>query len=115
MDSILPYLEPEVMVWIASESTLEGRNVSAGTNFSLTCMVGGIEKLMAGLTFEWIRFNGTDNEEINVTSSEINFSPLKLSEAGIYMCQVNIRSGLLRSDLSFMSMHPYTVRAIGKY
>ena len=95
-------------------STSEGHNVSAGTNFSLTCTVGGIEKLQPELSFGWIRFNGTDYEEVNVTSNEIHFSSLKLSEAGIYMCQVNITSSLLRSDLSFPSMPPHTVRAIGK-
>ena len=104
---------PDVVVQI--NSTSEGHNVSAGTNFSLTCTVGGIENLMAELIFEWIRFNGTDFEEINITSNEIHFLSLKLSEAGNYMCQVSIRSSLLRSDLSFVSMPPYTVRAIGKY
>ena len=115
MDSMLPYLEPDVMVQIASESTFEGRNVSSGTNLSLTCMVGGIEKFRPELSFKWIRFNGTDFEELNITSNKIHFSPLKLSEAGNYMCQVNVRSSLLRSDLSFMSMSPYTIRAFGKY
>ena len=110
---MLPYLEPDVVVEITS--TFEGHNVSAGTNLSLTCIVGGIENLMAELMFEWIRFNRIDFEEINITSNEIHFLPLKLSEAGNYMCRVSIRSSLLRSDLSFMSMPPYTVRAIGKY
>jgi hypothetical protein len=113
MDSILlPYLEPDIVVQIAS--TFEGHNLTAGTNFSLICIVDGIIKLRPELSFEWIHFNGTDFDEINVTSNAIHFSPLKLSEAGNYMCQVNIRSSLLRSDLSFMSMPPYSVRAIGK-
>ena len=114
MNSMLPYLEPDVVVEITS--TFEGHDVSAGTNFSLTCTVVGIENLMAELIiFEWIRFNGTDFEEINVTSNEIHFLPLHFSESGNYMCQVSIRSSLLKSDLSFVSMPPYTVRAIGKY
>ena len=110
---MLPYLEPDIVVEITSTS--EGHNMSAGTNFSLTCIIGGIEKLRPELIFEWIRFNGIDFEEINVTSNKIHFFPLKLSEAGNYMCQVSIRSSLLRSDLSLVSMPPYTVRAIGKY
>ena len=110
---LLPYSEPDIVVLI--DSTLEGHNVSAGTNFSLTCIVGGIEQLRPELSYEWMRFNGIDFEEINITSNEIHFLPLKLSEAGNYMCQVNIRSSLLRSDLNFVSMPPYTVRAIGKY
>ena len=110
---MLLYLEPDLVVLI--DSTFEGHNVSAGTNFSLTCIVGGIENLMAELIVEWIRFNGIDIEKINVTSNEIHFLPLKLSEAGNYVCQVSIRSSLLRSDLSFVSMPPYTIRAIGKY
>jgi hypothetical protein len=95
-------------------STVENQNLTAGTNFSLICNVDDIAKFRAELGFEWIHFNGTDFEEVNVISNEIHFSPLKLSEAGNYMCQVNIRSSLLRSNLSFMSMPPYTVRAIGK-
>ena len=95
-------------------STIEGHNLTAGTNFSLICTVDGTAKLRPKLSFQWIYFNGTDVKETGTNSSRLHFSSLKLSEAGEYMCQVNIRSSLLKSDLNMISMLPYPVRVFGK-
>lgn len=95
-------------------STIEGHNLTAGTNFSLICTISGTAKLRTTLSYQWLHSNGNDFNEIGTNSSRLHFSSLKLSEAGEYMCQVNIISSLLRSDLNITSMPLYPVRTIGK-
>lgn len=88
--------------------------MTAGTNFSLFCTIAGAAKLRLELSFEWMHFNGTNLERAGENSSRLCFKSLKLSDAGEYMCQVDIRSSLFRSDLTITSMLPYPVRVIGK-
>ena len=95
-------------------SIVEDHNLTAGTNFSLMCTVDGTMNLGPEISFLWMHSNGSDFEEIGTYSSRLHFSSLKLSEAGEYMCQVNISSSLLRSDLNIMSMPPYPIRVFGK-
>ena len=52
---------------------------------------------------------------IEINSSILYFSSLKLSDAGEYMCQVNISSTLLGSDLTILSIPPHTVKVFGKF
>ena len=52
---------------------------------------------------------------IDINSSILYFPSLKLSDAGEYMCQVNISSALLGSDLTMSSMFPHIVRVYGKF
>ena len=95
-------------------STVEGHNLTAGINFSLFCTIDGAAKLRPELSFEWLHFNGTNSKRAGSNFSKLNFPSLKLSEAGEYICQVNIRSHLLNSDLTIMSMFSYPVRVTGK-
>ena len=107
-----PSLDPDIMVVITS--TVEGHNLTAGTSFALMCNVDDTSNIRPEVTFEWIHFNGIDSEIVGTNSSLLFFSSLKLSDAGEYMCQINVRSSLLSSDLIIMSMFPYIVRVIGK-
>ena len=52
---------------------------------------------------------------IETNSSILYFSSLKLSDAGVYMCQVNISSALLGSDVTMSSMFPRIVRVFSKF
>ena len=105
-------IDPNIVVQIVS--TTEGHSLMAGTNFSLICTVNGTAKLRAELIFEWMHFNGTDLEEAGTDSSKLHFSPLKLSNAGEYMCTVNISSSLLNSNLIINSTFPCPVQVFGK-
>ena len=109
---MLPYSDPDIVVQITSKT--ESHNLTAGTNLSLMCNSDGTTHLRPELSFAWMHFNGTDTKRAGGNSSRLNFPSLKLSEAGEYMCQVNIRSHLLNSDLTIMSMFSYPVRVIGK-
>ena len=110
---MLHCLEPDVMVQITS--TVEGINLTAGTNFSLNCNVDGAINLRPQLSYEWIHFDGMDYMTVGTNSSRLTFPSLKLSDAGEYMCTVNISSSLLNSDLTKMSMLPHPVRVYSKY
>ena len=105
-------IDPDITVEIVS--TIEGRNLTIGTNFSLICIVNGTAKLRSESSFEWMHFNGTDLKEAGTNSRELHFLPLKLSDAGEYMCIVNISSSLLNTNLIINSMLPYPIRITGK-
>ena len=110
---MLPYLEPDVVVQIAS--TIEDQDLTTGTNLSLMCIVNGTAKLRSELTFEWMHFNGTDQvEKAGTNSRELHFSLLKLSDAGEYTCTVNISSSLLNTNLTINSTSEYSILIIGK-
>ena len=109
MNSII---DPDIMVQILS--TIGCYNLTAGTNFSLICSVDGITSLRPQLDFEWMQFDGMNSRRVGTNSSELHFSSLKLSDAGEYMCTVNISSSLLNSDKSIMSELPCPIRVIGK-
>ena len=96
------------------DSTVEGHNLTVGTNFLLKCVVSGITNLRPKLNFEWKRFDGMNLRRVGTNSSELHFPSLKLSDAGEYMCTVNISSSLLNSDKSIMSELPCPIRVIGK-
>ena len=106
------------MVQIAS-TIIEGdhHNLTAGTSFSLICMIDNITEIRPEFTFEWMHSNVIDSMSVinQTNSSELHFSSLKLSDAGEYMCQVNIISSFLSSDLTLMSILSYPVRVIGKF
>ena len=70
---------------------------------------------MPDIEYLWLHYNGSDTKLININSSILHFSSLKLSDAGEYMCQVSISSTLLGSELTFLSVPPLTVHVLGKF
>ena len=104
-------VDPDVMVFVYSPLD---ENITAGVNNTLSCMIDDIDDLMLPVEYMWWHFNGNDTKLINNKSGILSLSPLKLSDAGEYMCQVNISSSLLNSDLIFYSMMPHVIRVFGK-
>ena len=59
------------------------------TNNTLTCGVSGAERLTPTITYEWTRYNGTTQTQVNGTNTAIlHLSPLQLSDAGNYSCSI---------------------------
>lgn len=114
--TLLPFniiiIDPNIVVQIVS--AIEGHSLMTGTNFSLNCTVNGTAKLRPELSYEWMHFNGTDFKRAGTNSSELLFPSLRLSDAGEYMCTVNISSNLLNTNPIINSTYPYPIRISGK-
>lgn len=72
-------------------------NPIVGESFILTCSVHGAEKLSSNMTYQWTRI---ETHIISSMVSTLTFSPFKLSDAGNYICTVNISSEYLDNILS---------------
>ena len=65
---------------------------TAGENYLLTCSVLGAENLNPTITYRWTKNNGT---LVGENSNTLFFTPLRLSNAGSYICEVIISSNYL--------------------
>ena len=63
----------------------------AGGNYRIVCIVVGIWNDSLIVKYRWTKNNGTTDTAVG-NSSTLLFSPLKLSDAGQYICQVTIGS-----------------------
>jgi hypothetical protein len=57
---------------------------TAGETFSLDCSVSGIDD---PVTYQWFDNNGTQL----TNTSQLRFSPLRVSEGGDYTCRATVR------------------------
>ena len=72
------------------------------TGNTLICEVTGAEKLSPAITYNWTRNNKTISES-DSNSKTLYLSPLRLSHAGSYACNVIVSSALLSSKISASS------------
>lgn len=81
------HVAPSVMV------TISMRNVSLGQDHELSCGASGAEKLNPTVNYQWTKMNDTGTfTEVGTNSNILSLSPLYLSDAGSYTCEVNITS-----------------------
>ena len=58
----------------------------------VTCNIFGVEHNdLITLTYTWIKENGTAHIIVGTNSKTLNFSPVKMSDAAQYICNVVIR------------------------
>ena len=69
------------------------------TGNSLTCDVTGADNLNPMITYQWTRNDGSTQTPVGTNSDTLTFSPLRLSNAGDYNCNVTISSTLLNSPI----------------
>jgi hypothetical protein len=66
-----------------------------GREYTLTCSILGAENLNATLAYKW------RNEDQSLSNSSVlQFSSLKLSDAGRYTCQVLVTSSYLYNSIT---------------
>ena len=69
------------------------------TGYTLTCDVSGAGNLDPMIIYQWTRSDGTTQTQVG-NSRTLNLSPLGLSHAGNYTCNVTVNSVLLNNDIT---------------
>ena len=75
-----------------------GATPTAGEDYQLTCSVSGAENLNPITTYRWTRNSGSGQTQVGTTRI-LRFAPLRLSNAGSYVCEVTISSNYLTGDI----------------
>ena len=94
------FTAPDIVVELApSGPTMLGQN-----GYSLTCGVSGADNLDPSIAYEWTKKNGAETQlQVGSDANVVSFSPLRLSDAGEYTCQVNVSSSYLSNNIIRMS------------
>ena len=80
------------------------------SGFTLTCCVLGVEDLNPFITYQWTKDNGTQSQiQDGSNPRTVSFHPLRVSDAGRYICQASINSAHLSNDLVWSASHNVTV------
>ena len=70
-----------------------GDSLTVGQNYTLTCHVSGAGSIQSLINYKWMKSSNSSTVAkscILSNSSKLSFSPLKLSNAGNYSCQINV-------------------------
>ena len=87
---------------------------TAGENHLLTCSVSGAENLSPTITYRWAKNNGTQSK-VETNSNNLFFTPLRLSDAASYGCEVTISSSYLSGNIVAMSANTQDIRIQSEY
>ena len=76
-------------------------DISLGQNHELICEASGAEKLRPRISYRWTKMNDTGTvTEVGTNSSNLSFSPVYLSDAGSFTCEVTIVSDFLTRSIT---------------
>ena len=95
--------------------TDDGTTPTAGENHLLICRVSGAENLNPTITYQWTKDSGSGQAQVGVSSSTLSFTPLRLSDAASYVCEVTISSSSFSRDIVAMSANTFDVRIQSEY
>ena len=91
-----------------------GTTPTAGEDYQLTCNVSGAENLNPTTTYRWTR-NSVTEIQFGADPSILSFTPLRLTDAGSYVCEVTIHSSYIAGDIVAMNVNPQDVRIQREY
>ena len=83
---------------------------TAGEDYQLTCSVSGVENLNPTIAYQWMKNSGSSQTLLGTNSNTLSFTPLRLSDAASYGCEVTISSSYLSGDIIAMSANVQDVR-----
>jgi hypothetical protein len=82
----------------------------AGQDYVLSCGITGAENLSPNITYQWTKDSGGYRTQIGNRSNPISFSPLKLSDAGQYMCCVIVQSPYIYNEVTTTAYKNVTLK-----
>ena len=97
---------------ISIQITSSGDQILGQSGFTLTCTVNGAENLNSTVIFRWTKNNGSHNIISENDSRSLTFSPLKLSDAGQYMCQATVSSPYLSNNITVTDFQHIGIQSI---
>ena len=107
----IPYVVPSLNLMVIITTNFTTFLKVGQTGNTLTCEVSGAERFSPLITYQWTRNNRVVSDGNLKT---LNLSPLRLSHAGSYACNVNISSVLLSSSISASSRENQYVTVQGE-
>ena len=80
--------------------------------YSLTCGVNGANNLNHTTAYQWIKNNGTQTQiQVGSDPKVLSFSPLSLSDAGLYTCQATVSSPYLNNDITMVDSQDVSIQS----
>ena len=104
MHTTLLISAPSVSVQITDGGAIP----TAGQAYRLTCNVSGDERLSPTNMYMWTK-NSSEQVQSGI-NSDLSLTPLRLSHAANYTCQVTIGSMYLTGTIVAMNINPFSVR-----
>ena len=71
-----------------------------GEDYQLTCSVSGAENFNPTIIYRWTKDSGSGQTQVGANSNTLSFTPLRLADAGSYVCGVTVSSNYLLSDIT---------------
>ena len=84
---------------VSAQITTSGGTPTIGQSYSLTCIVPGADSVV---TYQWKKNNKDIMDRSVVADNMLTFMPLRLSDAGNYICNVNVNSILYTNNKEIM-------------
>ena len=79
-----------------------------GLSYSLHCNVAGTERFTPILSYKWIKNNGTLTH-VGFDLENLSYSPLRLSNAGQYVCHITASSDVTNEQIANTSSQSFEV------
>lgn len=82
-----------------------GAAPTAGVDYRLTCSISGVGNLNPTTTYRWTKNSGSGRIQVETDSNTLSFTPLRLSDAASYVCDIAISSSYLSADIIAVSVN----------
>ena len=92
-----------------------GAAPTAGEDYQLTCSISGVGNLSPTTTYRWTKNSGSGQTQVETNSNTLSFTPLRLSDAASYICEIIVSSNYLSGDIMAVSVNSQDIMIQSKY